>query len=306
MKWICEVREMYPFGKGFNRFIPLLLLLIPMALYIVFYFGPSILTVIYSFTDVKNLPGSTYQFVGLDNYRELFFSGNSGERWRSIVNTLIFMFVVTIVQNGVALFIAVIINQRLKGDYFYGAVFFLPVVLGVAVVALIWGMMFDPLNGPVNRLYDALFGYQDMFFGSFTHAFGYIIFVQIWMYMGYSMLIFLAGLQSVPKDLYEAGHIDGTNKWQSFRHITFPLIAPSFTVNMLLSIIGAMSTFDIILATTDGRFNTRTMAYDVYKETFRGSLEMGLPSALSVIQFLIILLFVVVAVRQTRKREVEY
>ena len=71
---------------------------------------------------------------------------------------------------------------------------------------------------------------------------------------------------------------------------------------MLLSIIGAMSTFDIILATTDGRFNTRTMAYDVYKETFRGSLEMGLPSALSVVQFLIILLFVVVAVRQTRKR----
>ncbi|MGG3504786.1 sugar ABC transporter permease [Paenibacillus lautus] len=297
---------MYPFGKGFNRFIPLLLLLIPLALYIVFYFGPSILTVIYSFTDVKNLPGSTYQFVGLDNYKELFFSGNSGERWRSIVNTLIFMFVVTIVQNGVALFIAVIINQRLKGDYFYRAVFFLPVVLGVAVVALIWGMMFDPLNGPVNRLYDALFGYQDMFFGSFTHAFGYIIFVQIWMYMGYSMLIFLAGLQSVPKDLYEAGHIDGTSKWQSFRHITFPLIAPSFTVNMLLSIIGAMSTFDIILATTDGRFNTRTMAYDVYKETFRGSLEMGLPSALSVVQFLIILLFVVVAVRQTRKREVEY
>ncbi|ANA79040.1 binding-protein-dependent transport systems inner membrane component [Paenibacillus vortex V453] len=297
---------MYPFGKGFNRFIPLLLLLIPMALYIVFYFGPSILTVIYSFTDVKNLPGSTYQFVGLDNYKDLFFSGNSGERWRSIINTLIFMFVVTIVQNGVALFIAVIINQRLKGDYFYRAVFFLPVVLGVAVVALIWGMMFDPLNGPVNRLYDVLFGYQDMFFGSFTHAFGYIIFVQIWMYMGYSMLIFLAGLQSVPKDLYEAGHIDGTSKWQSFRHITFPLIAPSFTVNMLLSIIGAMSTFDIILATTDGRFNTRTMAYDVYKETFRGSLEMGLPSALSVIQFLIILLFVVVAVRQTRKREVEY
>lgn len=297
---------MYPFGKGFARFIPLLLLLIPLALYVIFYFGPSVLTVIYSFTDVKNIPGSSYSFVGLDNYKALFFSGNSPERWRSIGNTLIFMFVVTIVQNGVALFVAVIVNQRLKGDYFYRAVFFLPVVLGVAVVALIWSMMFDPLNGPVNKLYDVLFGYKDMFFGSFNHAFGYIIFVQIWMYMGYSMLIFLAGLQSVPKDLYEAGYIDGTSRWQSFRSITFPLIAPSFTVNMLLSIIGAMSTFDIILATTDGRFNTRTMAYDVYKETFRGSLEMGLPSALSVIQFLIILVFVVVAVRQTRKREVEY
>src|SRR5690606_24300209 len=149
---------------------------------------------------------------------DLFYSGNSGERWRSITNTLIFMFIVTIVQNGVALFVAVLLNQRLRGDYFYRAVFFLPVVLGVAVVALIWGMMFDPMSGPVNMLYDWLFGYKDMFFASFTHAFGYIIFVQIWMYMGYSMLIFLAGLQSVPKDLYEAGYIDGTSKWQSFRH----------------------------------------------------------------------------------------
>ncbi|MFP4979012.1 carbohydrate ABC transporter permease [Paenibacillus sp. CN-4] len=296
---------MYPFGKGFARYIPFLLLLIPVLLYVVFYFGPSIMTVVYSFTDITNVPGSAMNFVGLDNYRDVFFSGNSAERWDSIIRTLYFMFIVTIVQNGVALLVAVIINQKLKGDYFYRAVFFLPVVLGVAVVALVWSMMFDPLSGPVNQLY-ALFGYKDMFFGSFTHAFGYIIFVQIWMYMGYSMLIFLAGLQSVPKDLYEAGYIDGTTKWQSFKNITFPLIAPSFTVNMLLSIIGAMSTFDIILATTDGRFNTRTMAYDVYKETFRGSLEMGLPSALSVVQFLIILVFVIVAVKQMRKREVEY
>lgn len=299
------MRELYPFGKGFARYIPFLLLLIPVLLYVVFYFGPSIMTVVYSFTDITNVPGSAMNFVGLDNYRDVFFSGNSAERWDSIIRTLYFMFIVTIVQNGVALLVAVIINQKLKGDYFYRAVFFLPVVLGVAVVALVWSMMFDPLSGPVNQLY-ALFGYKDMFFGSFTHAFGYIIFVQIWMYMGYSMLIFLAGLQSVPKDLYEAGYIDGTTKWQSFKNITFPLIAPSFTVNMLLSIIGAMSTFDIILATTDGRFNTRTMAYDVYKETFRGSLEMGLPSALSVVQFLIILVFVIVAVKQMRKREVEY
>ncbi|MBT2292886.1 sugar ABC transporter permease [Paenibacillus albidus] len=297
---------MYPFGKGLARYVPLLLLMLPMALYIVFYFGPSVMTVIYSFTDITNVPGSKMNFVGLDNYYDVFFAGNSGERVDSIIRTLYFMFIVTVVQNGVALLVAVIINQRLKGDYFYRAVFFLPVVLGVAVVALVWGMMFDPLSGPVNQLYDVMFGYKDMFFGSFTHAFGYIIFVQIWMYMGYSMLIFLAGLQSVPKDLYEAGYIDGTSKWQSFKHITFPLIAPSFTVNMLLSIIGAMSTFDIILATTDGRFNTRTMAYDVYKETFRGSLQMGLPSALSVVQFLMILVFVVVAVKQMRKREVEH
>lgn len=296
---------MYPFGRGSRRLMPYLLLLIPLLLYVVFYAGPSLMTVIYSFTDMKNIPGTDVNFVGLENYKNLLFSGNSSERWASIGRSLYFMFFVTILQNGIALLVAVVINQKLRGDKFYRAVFFLPVVLGVAVVSLIWSLMFDPINGPVQQLY-SLFGYKDTFFGSFSHAFNYIIFVQIWMYMGYSMLIFLAGLQSVPKDLYEAGHIDGTNRWQAFKNITFPLIAPSFTVNMLLSIIGAMQTFDIILATTDGNFNTRTMAYDVYKETFRGSLDMGLPSALSVLQFLVIFVFVIVAVKQMRKREVEY
>ncbi|TQR46424.1 carbohydrate ABC transporter permease [Paenibacillus popilliae] len=296
---------MYPFGRGVKRLIPYLLLFIPLLLYVVFYAGPSLMTVIYSFTNMKNVPGTEVDFVGLDNYRSLLFSGNSAERWASIGRSLYFMFVVTILQNGIALLVAVVINQKLKGDKFYRAVFFLPVVLGVAVVALIWSLMFDPISGPVQQLY-GLFGYKDTFFGSFTKAFNYIIFVQIWMYMGYSMLIFLSGLQSVPKDLYEVGHIDGTNRWQAFRNITFPLIAPSFTVNMVLSIIGAMQTFDIILATTDGNFNTRTMAYDVYKETFRGSLDMGLPAALSVLQFLVVLVFVVVAVKQMRRREVEY
>lgn len=296
---------MYPFGRGVKRLIPYLLLFIPLLLYVVFYAGPSLMTVIYSFTNMKNVPGTEVNFVGLDNYRSLLFSGNSAERWSSIGRSLYFMFVVTILQNGIALLVAVVINQKLIGDKIYRAVFFLPVVLGVAVVALIWSLMFDPISGPVQQLY-GLFGYKDTFFGSFTKAFNYIIFVQIWMYMGYSMLIFLSGLQSVPKDLYEAGHIDGTNRWQAFRNITFPLIAPSFTVNMILSIIGAMQTFDIILATTDGNFNTRTMAYDVYKETFRGSLDMGLPAALSVLQFLVVLVFVVVAVKQMRQREVEY
>lgn len=296
---------MYPFGKGLSRFVPYLLLFIPLALYLLFYAGPSFMSVVYSFTDMTNVPGKGFRFVGLENYQKLFFSGNSHERWASVGRTLYFTFTVTVVQNGLGLLMAVIINQKLRGDRFYRSVFFLPVVLGVAVVSLIWTLMFDPISGPVQQIYQ-LFGYSDTFFGSFSNAFNYIIFVQIWMYMGYSMLIFLAGLQSVPKDLYEAGYIDGTSRWQSFKNITFPLIAPSFTVNILLSIIGAMQTFDIILATTDGKFNTRTMAYDVYKETFRGSLEMGLPSALSVVQFLFILAFVIVAVKLMRKREVEY
>jgi raffinose/stachyose/melibiose transport system permease protein len=297
---------MYPFGKGYARLTPYLLFAIPFILYLVYGFGPSMMTVFYSFTDKKFLPVSGFNFVGFDNYKDVFYSGNSAEYWSSIYRTLKFMFVVTIVQNGVGLFVALVINQRLKGDRFFRAALFLPVVLGVIVVALVWQLMFYPFGGPVSSLYQHVFGVSDTFFGNFSSAFNYVIFVQIWEYMGYSMLIFLAGLQTVPKDLYEAGYIDGTSRWQSFKKITFPLIAPSFTVNILLSIIGAMQTFDVIIATTQGKFNTRTMAVDVFtKTTDANARHMGLPAALSVLQFLVILTFVVIAVYLLRKREVE-
>jgi raffinose/stachyose/melibiose transport system permease protein len=297
---------MYPFGKGLSRMMPYFLLLFPIALYVTFYLGPSLMTVIYSFTDVKSIIGVPYHFVGLENYKTVFFSSDSHERINSMYNTLKFTFVVTIVQNTVGLLIAVVINQKLKGDKFYRSVFFLPVVLGVTVVALIWTAMFNPIDGPVQKLY-SLFGYQDVFFGSYAHSFNYIMFVQIWQYMGYSMLIFLAGLQSIPKDLYEAGHMDGTTKWQSFKNITFPLIAPAFTVNILLAIIGAMQTFDLVYALTQGSFNTRTIGFDVFTQIFRlGTPKMGLPSALSVVQFLFIFGFVLISQYMLRKREVEY
>lgn len=296
---------MYPFGRGFSRSMPYLLLAIPFLLYLVFAFIPSIFTVIFSFTDITSISGKSFNFVGLDNYKRVFFSSNSPERFSAIGRTIYFAFTVTLIQNGIGLFVAVLLNQKMKGDRFYRSVFFLPVLLGVTIVSLIWLLMMNPIGGPVQKLYQ-LFGYSDTFFGSYSHAFEYVIFVQIWMYMGYSMLIFLAGLQSIPRDLYEAGHIDGTSRWSSFRFITFPLIAPALTVNVLLSIIGALQTYDIVYVLTRGNFNTRTLGFDVFQETFRSNkVDLGLPSALSMVQFVIVLLFVVVSQYYLRKREVE-
>jgi raffinose/stachyose/melibiose transport system permease protein len=123
--------------------------------------------------------------------------------------------------------------------------------------------------------------------------------------MGYSMLIFLAGLQAIPKDLYEAGHIDGASAWQTFRNITFPLIAPSFTVNILLSLIGALGTFDTIYVLTNGRFHTNTLAVDVFNQAFAGTLNLGYASAMSMIQFVFIFIVVVISQYYLRRREVQ-
>src|SRR5690606_20529891 len=135
-----------------------------------------------------------------------------------------------------------------------------------------------------------------------NHAFWFVIFVQIWMYMGYSLTIFLAGLQAISKDLYEAGYMDGAHGFTSFRHITFPLIAPAFTVNMLLAIIGSLQTFDTIYVLTGGKFNTSTLAFDVYGTAFNvNGAQYGLASAVAMIQFLFVFVVSMIAVYYLRR-----
>jgi raffinose/stachyose/melibiose transport system permease protein len=297
---------MYPFGRGIARHLPLALLMLPLLLYVVFGFGPSVATIFFSFTNATGLPGVEWNFVGWHNYERFFFSSDQQERIRSIGNTIYFALAVVIIQNAVGLFMAVLLNRKLKGDAFYRATFFLPVVLGVTVSGLVWRMMTNPMGGPMKELF-GWFGAKSAFFSDYNTAFEWVIFVQIWMYMGYSMTIFLAGLQSIPKDLYEAGYIDGTSRWQSFRHITFPMIAPAFTVNIMLSIIGALQTFDIIYVLTGGSFNTRTLAFDVYRDAIANNrvADFGLASAGAMIQFVFVLVVTVVAMIYLRKREVE-
>jgi len=296
---------MYPFGKGIRRHVPFVLLMIPTLLYVIFAFGPSLVTVVFSFTNATGIPGIPWEFVGWENYRTFFTASNAGDNLRAVGRSLYFAFTVVLIQNAVALFVAIILNRRLKGDVFYRAVLFLPVVLGVTVNGLIWQLMFNPMGGPVQRILN-LFGKSSNFFGSYDIAFELIIFVQIWMYMGYSMTIFLAGLQAIPSDLYEAAYIDGARGWSAFRHITLPLIAPATTVNMLMAIIGALQTFDIIYVLTGGKFETSTLAWNVYAAAFgSGSADFGFASAVGMIQFVFVFIFAVAAMVFFRRREVE-
>jgi len=286
--------------------LPAALLMLPLLLYVVFAFGPSVATVYFSFTDATGLPGAKWHFIGFDNYDRLFNSSDQAERWRSIRNTLEFAFLVVLIQNAVGLLMALIVNRKLKGDAFFRASYFLPVVLGVTVSGLVWRMMMNPLGGPLSELFKSL-DLPTGFLSSYGAAFEWIIFVQIWMYMGYSMTIFLAGLQSIPKDLYDAAHIDGTSRWQAFRHVTFPMIAPSTTVNMLLAIIGALQTFDIIYVLTNGGFNTRTLAFDIYRDAIANNTtaDYGLASAGAMVLFVFVFVIALVSLIALRRREVD-
>ena len=297
---------MYPFGKGLARHLPMALLMIPLLLYVVFGLGPSIATIFFSLTNATGIPGVKWEFIGLENYRRFLFSSDSGERIASAWRSVQFAFAVVIIQNAIALFMAIVVNKKLRGDVFYRATYFLPVVLGVTISGLIWKLMFNPIGGPIQSVLE-MFGTRSNFFGSYAVAFELVIFVQIWMYMGYSMTIFLAGLQSIPKDLYDAAHIDGTGRWQAFRHVTFPMIAPSTTVNMLLAIIGALQTFDIIYVLTNGGFNTRTLAFDIYRDAIANNTtaDYGLASAGAMVLFVFVFVIALFSLVVLRRREVD-
>ncbi|MGV8981084.1 carbohydrate ABC transporter permease [Clostridium sp.] len=280
-------------------------------IYLIMNVGPSIASFVFSFTDMSGLRGASWKFIGLDNYKEYFFIQNYRDYIDVIKRTLVYAGVTTVVQNVIALFVAVILNSKfIKGRNLFRAIIFMPVVLGVMVTSLSWGLVFNT-EGPIAKIL-AIFGKSSNFFGDQKYAFILIIFVQIWMYMGWSMVIFLAGLQSIPADLYEAGEIDGTTWWQAFKNITLPLLWPSVTVNVLMSIIGALSSFQIILLTTGGNFNTSTLGMDIYAQAFGIGkqatvlgLRQGYASAMSMVLFVIILVFVLIFQYIMKKREIE-
>lgn len=147
---------MYPFGKGAARIMPYLLLSIPVLLYLLLGFGPSMVTVLFSFTDATGVPGQTWNFIGFENYTTFFTSSDSGDRIASIGRSLYFAVAVVVIQNAVGLFMAILINKKLKGDVLYRSVFFLPVVLGVTVSGLIWQLLANPLGGPAQALLNFL------------------------------------------------------------------------------------------------------------------------------------------------------
>lgn len=300
---------MYPFGRGLRRHVPLLLLLIPLSLYILLGVYPSIMTVIYSFTNIKlGIGGEHWHFSGLLQYKKIFFSSNTPFRVKALWRSIEFAIEVTLIQNAFALFMAILMNKKLRGNIFYRAVYFLPVVLGVTVSGLLWILIFNPQGG-IGQSVLQFFGTKSDFLSDRRISLQLVIGVQIWINMGFSMLVFLSGLQAIPKDLYESGNIDGATNWLSFRYITFPLIAPAFTVNILLATIGALQTFDTIIVLTGGAFDTQTLAYQVYGASFNAgsgqSLDQGLSSGLAMIQFVLVSAVVIVMQYYLRKREVE-
>ncbi|MCA9920387.1 MAG: sugar ABC transporter permease, partial [Anaerolineales bacterium] len=309
-----SLMDNYLFGGGSRRWTPIILLLPAFLLYVVIALGPSIATAGYSLTDATGIRGAAVSWVGFENYREFLFRGvASRDNIDALQRTLVFMFFVTTIQFTFGLIVALILNQKLRGRTIFRTLYFLPYILGAVIQGLMWKLFLLPRNGPVAEFL-ALFGSQSEFLGGAPNvAFAWVIVVQIWANMGVTMVIFLAGLQTIPAEMYEAGTIDGANRWQLFRNVTWPLLTPSINTNFLLNIIGSLQAWQLFLVLIGYRPGTQVLGYLVFAEGFgqtsgsvSSAFRQGYAAAASIVLFILVLIIGSWAQWMVNRREQRY
>jgi raffinose/stachyose/melibiose transport system permease protein len=239
-----------------------------LAIYAFVVLVPTVRGSFYSFTDWDGL-SPVQHWVGLDNFRAILHDGAARE---AIKNTVLIAVAITIVQNAVGLLLALGVNSQIKSRHILRVALFAPAVMTPVVVAFLWQYMYSPTGG-VNRAFGAagLHGLQREWLGDPSLALWCVVAVIVWQFAGYSMVIFLAGLQSIPAEVTEAAAVDGAGPFRRFWYVTRPMLAPALTVNLMLSIIGGLKLFDQVWVLTNGGpgTSTETLSTLIYKNAFQ-------------------------------------
>lgn len=274
-------------------FLPMLILFLIFSTY------PVVEGVFFSFTDWDGL-NPKFNFIGLQNYKTFF---HDFVVLKPLYNTFIYAFWVTVIQNICALALALALNQKFKTKNLLRTFIFVPVVLSSLIVGYIWSYLFTE---PIAMLGDML-GIEVMKYnllGNKATSLAAGIFVSVWKGVGYTMVIYLAGLQNIDKEIKEAALVDGAKGFQHFRYITFPLIAPSFTINIVLVMEGAFKQFDLIFALTGGGpgNSSELLSLTIYRESFE-FYRAGYGTTMGVILALIIIVLSLFELVVLRKRE---
>jgi multiple sugar transport system permease protein len=268
--------------------------------FLLFVFGPMVASLYLSFT--KYAIGSTPQFIGLDNFLRAL-SGKDDLFWPSMGRTVEYAVVMVPIGIGLSLLAATLLNQGLKGTAVYRTLFFLPSLTPVVAAAVIWRWLYQPDFGPINWLLWEL-GVDEgpRWLTTPATALPSLMLIGLWTSVGGgAMVIFLAGLQSVPRELHDAAAIDGANAWQRFRNVTLPLITPTIFFNLVIGIIAALKVFALAVLATQGGPNYATWFFNLhlYNNAFQ-FFEMGYASALAWIFFLLVVSLTYLNVRWSR------
>ncbi|TCM99744.1 carbohydrate ABC transporter membrane protein 1 (CUT1 family) [Paenibacillus sp. BK033] len=273
-------------------------------LYSLFVMLPTLSSIYLSFTSWDGI-SENVRYIGLDNFKEIW---ESPRVHNALKNTIIAAISLVVLENVVALLLAILVDQVRWLRHFFRSIFYFPVLMSGIIMGFIWMIILNYNFGVVNQVLDmiGLGSIKADWLGDPDFALLSIILSTVWKSSGYYMIIYLAGLQGVPQELLEAASIDGAGKWKQFRHVTFPLLAGATTVCVMLSMINSLKLFDQIAVMTNGGpgFATETLTYIIYKVAF-GEGRQGFGTALAIVLFILILIVSLIQIRVLRKREVQ-
>lgn len=242
------------------------------------------------------------QWIGLDNFTRLV---GDASFHKALLNTLYYAVIHIPLTLAASLGLALLLNRKLRGVAFFRTVAFFPYITSIVAIAVVWNMLYSPQYGPINALLRAI-GISDPpgWTTSATWAMPAVILVSVWREMGYYMLLLLAGLQTVPAQLYEAARMDGANAWQRFINVTLPSLRPTlFFVTVMLTI-GSFKVFDLILVMTNGGPGQSTLVLSqyIYQKGFVEN-QFGYASAISIALFLICIAVTIFQFLMNKRRE---
>lgn len=275
-----------------KKYFPIFVLPTLLAFGIAF-FVPFLVGTALSFTEFTTITDASW--VGLDNYARVF-----SER-EGFVSALLFTLLVAVVSiitvNVIAFAIAWILTRKLRGTNFFRTVFFMPNLIGGIVLGYTWQSMINAV----------LANYETTISADWRFGYAGLIMLMNWQLIGYMMIIYIAGLQNVPPELIEAAEIDGVSKWEELRHVTIPLMMPSITICLFLTLSNTFKVYDQNLALTDGApgGQTEMVALNIVKTMFNRVGAEGVGQAKAVIFVVVVVAIAMFQLRATRSREVE-
>lgn len=288
-------------NKGKKRPSVYFFMIIPaVALFFTFHTLPVLQGIFFSFTNYRGF--GNWEFIGFQNYISIF---NDSRAYNAYWFTFKFAIVSTILVNIISLVIALGLNAKIKFHKTLRGIYFMPNILSILIVGFIFNYIFAVFIPEIAEGI-GLTALTTSILGSRDYAWVAIVIVAVWQAAAFNTILYLAGLATIPQELYEASGLDGANKWQEFWRITFPLIASFFTINMVLAMKNFLMVFDHVVALTGGGpgRSTQSISLLIYQDGFAGG-QFALQSANAVIYFIIIVTISVFQIKVLQKREVQ-
>lgn len=271
-----------------------------LLLYVLFLIGPTVYGLIMSLFNTSTVSGGLGQFIGFQNYREAF---GSSDFWASMWHTVLFTLLTTPILVILALVFAVLAERVPRGRWFYRLVFFAPFVVPSASVVLIFTWLYAPQIGLLPKAFTSVGLSEPNFLGTPNWAMASVVLLTVWWTLGFNFVLYLAGLQEIPLELYEAAAVDGATPWQQIRRLTLPLLARTTTLVVVLQLLASLRVFDQIYLLLQGgpNYSTRPVLEYIYDTGFT-SYRAGYGAAATTVYFVLLLIVSAVWFMLNRRR----